>query len=311
MKATSIFGRDGTKSFDSGKSEQAVNRAGVLVQVEGVDVKRPSYSAVADSFAKESELPIMKSLFRFEGGDIIVGASNVFLGPTIIMAAMGDFGLSWDQAVQALSLEYGKKVVPIFTLDQNSEPAPTKFHIDLMMTILRSQVDHNEVAFVESPFELLKTFLGREFTFENSDMDFLKAIEVAVTRRISEVKNGKPITAAEINLYNLLLKNRFEVQVKLEMDSRFVTHILRSNGYKVQLVPGIMVPVNSSNKYFNWTNVVPLSPGSLMVPNYGIPRIEKSVFSIFKSHGYKVLPAHSTESTIKSDGGIRCVTNCL
>lgn len=305
-----LWARDGAKSLEIKKQPQVVSVSGMLVQIDGVDVKRSDYEKVSVVFSNNSNKLLLKSVFRFEGGDVIVGSENIFIGPRIVQAAMHDYGLSWEQAVYYLSLEYGKQVIPIFTIDRSRAPIPVKFHIDLAMTILRSKKTATEVVFVESPFELFKTLFGKELSIESTDSLFLQNIRMTINKRISEAKSGKPIALGELNLFKLLIKNRFEDHVKNELDSRLVVQTLKKHGYEVQLVPGIKVSSNNSNEYINWTNVVPLSPDSLLVPNYSIPKIDKAVYSIYKSHGYDVIPAHSSESTIKLNGGIRCVTNC-
>ncbi len=253
------------------------------------------------SLQQGSLVNLSKSAFRFEGGDIIVGEKHVFLGPDAVHMAMEDFQISRDEALKALSTEFGKPVFEVGAPSDNGSLLPITFHIDLTMAVVRDRHTGKEVILLESPRMALETMLGIPHNQASSEQGYEKISRIALGLKASDPGYGNGLSFKKID--RVLPRVQYR-----EKQLEFVERRLRAMGYATQRVPGLtMLEIGNLEEQdiFNYTNSI-LSGHHAIVPEMGVPQLDKETFDIYRSLGYDVIPMASAYDYFCLYGGPRC-----
>lgn len=219
-------------------------------------------------------LKTRKSLFKFEGGNLIVGEKEIFVGPKVVEDAMKDFFISRTEALEALSREFGRPVVEL-GVPFGNQMKQVDFHIDLSMSIVRDYKTKKEVVLLDS--ETLALELLKKAAKDNG----------ARSEHLKEVL--KTLDPDEI-------LSREKALNYMEME-------LKKKGYEVRRIPGL-----SQNEHiFNYTNSI-YSGNSALVPEMGISVWDESVKATFIEMGHEVYPMPVAQKSLCQKGGIRCLS---
>jgi len=227
------------------------------------------YFGVVEKYAHAAGLPLERSAFRFEGGNILVGRRHVFVGSDIVQNAMADYDITEEEAVAALSREFGRPVLSIGRRDAQhprSELRQPRQHIDLAMAVVRDRRSGREVVLLESP-KLARDLLGD---------------------RLGSVEPEGALWRDDENS---------------EADFDAARRALRGEGYEVIDVPGLTTGWASS---LNYTNAV-LASGHAMIPQLDIPELDVYAANVYRRLGYEVIPMRSARRSLELNGGPRCL----
>jgi hypothetical protein len=110
------------------------------------------YFGVVEKYARAQGLRLERSLFTFEGGNVLRGRHNVFVGASLLSEAMDDLDLGEDEAREALAGELGGRLHVVGTpaRDRLGHADQPHQHIDMTMAIAADHRTGGEVALVES-----------------------------------------------------------------------------------------------------------------------------------------------------------------
>jgi hypothetical protein len=258
--------------------------------------------------------PIQRSIFHFEGGDVVVGARHVFVGPAVIEDNMKRFKISRSEAVAALSAEFGK---PVFEIKRNKIPKksdpnfnhPIDFHIDMFLAVARNHKTGKETILLSSPELGFKALAGRR-----KDSDFPEDWETMAEHLVQGAKDDANgfLTDAERELIATIKKTSpyaFRVQQD-RVNAEAVR--LKALGYDVKFIPGLAQLHGERNEgeweIFGYANSI-LSGKKAIIPELGIPRLDRAATQVFEDElGYEVIHVHSPTESLCLKGGIRCMT---
>lgn len=257
--------------------------------------------------------PTQRSIFHFEGGDVVVGARHVFVGPTVIEDNMKKFRISRSEALQALSAEFGK---PVFEIKRNKIPKkadpsfthPIDFHIDMFLSVARNHKTGKETVLLSSPELGFKALAGRR-----KDADFPEDWDIMAEHLVQGAKDDANgfLTDAERELIATIKKTSpyaFRVQQD-QVNAEAVR--LKALGYDIKFVPGLAQMHGEREmgqwEIFGYANSI-LSGKKAIIPELGIPRLDRAATQAFEDLGYKVIHVYSPTESLCLKGGIRCMT---
>ena len=193
-----VWANDGSKPIHA-------NELATLVQSDGNRVRRPVYNEITSALSQATSLNTTQSLFRFEGGNVLVGDRHVFVGPDIVNGVVEELKISYSEAVRALGIEFGKPIAVVGSPDNKGKMRQTTYHIDLSMMIARNpkKIDE-EIAFVESPNSFFKEFLNFSENDLASSGNFVDAVQNFVRKyRQERTKLTKPEREFLLNLHEI------------------------------------------------------------------------------------------------------------
>ncbi|MBP7843469.1 MAG: hypothetical protein KA116_01520 [Proteobacteria bacterium] len=251
----------------------------------------------------------VKSPLQFEGGNIIVGSNQVFVGTDTIMQNMERLKISRPEAIAALSEEFKLPIIEIASPSsmKSSDRAQLNqpiFHIDMMMAVVKNKNTGKDVVLLESPKMALRT-LARILPdevgiltpdarlFDKGFFDKLVGIEKDFIQTLRGVS----------------LKDLISHQQQLDDIARDLTE----QGIEVKRIPGLTMhhtnlkEENTKVRHFTWTNSI-ISDSYVLIPGLGVPRLDIQAQDIYRNLGYRVHSMVSSQSTLPLLGGIRCVS---
>jgi hypothetical protein len=239
---------------------------------------------------------VERSLFRFEGGNIIVGAQHIFVGSDIIDVNARDLRISRHEAKRVLSIEFGKEVLEVGApLDTSGGLAQIDFHIDLSMAVVRNKKTNRETVLLGSPSKAIEIL--------SSNISIIQKKQTPLFYKTGEASNE----------YKRMSENQILAQLK-KSDSyyreawvKYMTKKLQRIGYEVALVPGLYMQNMGRDdlEYYNYTNLI-VDTEKILMPNLGIDSLDKYSRKVYEDLGYEVIGMDSSRFTLCLSGGIRC-----
>ncbi len=284
VEALRVWARDPSLILDDGET-LLVSRARMMGATSeeldgGMSQKAiDDYYGVVLKYAKQSGLKVRRSLFRFEGGNVMTGERNVFVGNDTVRSAMDDFGITRKEAIDALSKEFGKPVIAL-----GGEHYQSQAHIDLLMSVVRDQHTQREVVVLESIESVQKAFLRYGNVTDPRGKEIAKQVQ------------------------NFLRDDQMWVE-NLAKELKTVKSQLLDAGYRIQEVPGLSVKDyrEATMPLLNYTNVI-VSANKVYMPWFGIPMTDIRAAEVYIELGYDVIPMRSAPASFISSGGPRCLT---
>lgn len=279
------------------------------------DLPRPVYLEPLFDLQNKSQINIRRSLFSFEGGNIIVGDRNIFTGPNTIDSLMWDFHISKQEAVSALEAEFGKPIIEIGSRSPSNHIEKIDFHIDLAMAIARNRNNGQETILLESPKRAIEVLLGDR---KVSDLraKYPEPNEFFKNLILEAQHPNRKLTPQEKDLLKFFVESKDASQLKLREDqAQELAAKLKSKGYDVILIPGIG-KLNGSRKggeelqIFNWTNSI-FSGEHAIIPDLGITSLDHEVHQQVAGLGYKIIPVKTPRYSLCLHGGIRCLSETI
>lgn len=286
------WSQDGSKPIDLPSASINVDTK----RYEGVN----SALAAASSFRFETTFP-----FHLEGGDIVVGDRNIFMGPSSVRSFQTKFSLSMAQAVESLSEIFGKPLI-IISLPGEIHAEPWSFHIDLDLVIAVDRNSNKEVALVRSPEMMLNHFSGAQISAEPS-VDEIVRVKQEILNRFENGSYGSAQTRGARQFLREIGMTSPHIIRNMISKSRMMKRFIAMNGYEVREIPGFAEANTSRSQKFFGTNAV-LSENYALVPGHDFPVFDQLIKGIYEKLGYEVIPMHSSVRTSCFDGGIRCAT---
>lgn len=289
-RGTLIWGQDAAKPLVE------PNTSLIPLHDRGTD-----YSRAVKTLAGAGFIQLRDSMFDFEGGNIISGARNVFVGAHILSGVMFQFHISRDEALRALSAEYGRPVIevgPIHPLGRRQ----MDFHIDLTMAVVRDRVTQEEVVLLDSGLEAFRLLLG-DRNLAQMPADPQTLLRSLVQPRGCDPASNRLLTAAEKRLIGTLSRSldtqRFFAR---EAGLQQVEAELQHQGYRVIRVPSLV----AMGQGINFTNSIFSGPHAIMSMS-GVRVWDDHVRTIMRDLGYSVLFMPVTQKSLDQQGGIRCL----
>jgi hypothetical protein len=274
MTGKNVWTQDGSKPLSS--SSPAAATPAVKVH--------PVYDATIEALKATQKLSVIQSLFKFEGGNVIVGERNLFIGTTDVYQNMNRLHCSRKEILAALEQEFGLPVIEIGggMPEQNgaiSYPSQQDYHIDLSMALVYDHVKKKEVVLLESPEKFVNYLADKpESSFRSKEERYF----------LNLIRDGQLSSMTAVNRQGYL----DAVGKKLE-----------SEGYEVLRIPGYN---EDAQKMINFTNAI-FSGRNAIIPETGFTELDESYKKILSSMGYKTIVSMKLVQEMKKmQGGIRC-----
>ncbi len=204
------------------------------------------------------------SPFKFEGGDLIVGEKNVFIGTEEINYNMRRLHLTRDETLKALDSEFGRPVIEIGATNASDFDPMTfqrDFHIDLSMAVVFDYVKGREVVLLESPKLFLKKLgsLAKKEFRTKEEKEFLTKMTT--------------YPDSEASSYGVSSRQNY-------LDA--VEEKLIKSGYEVVRIPGYS---EGSGEFYNFANSI-FSGRNAIVPETGLRSLDKNYQAVLEKMGY-------------------------
>jgi len=245
------------------------------------------------------------SPFRFEGGNIIVGARQIFVGPSIVEDLMMDLLITRKEALQALEAEFGKPIIEIAQTRFDGSRIPIEYHIDLLMALGRNQKTRQEVAFVSSQDTFLQTFFGLPPINQIKDSRHFMVEKGKALRRLRDRYQGQNLPQTDHDLLSTFSEMSYETVRESEVAYEFARQTLKEQGIEVINIPGKYKKSKNQLRSFNFTNVI-FSGNQVIIPRYNSILIGDKVRKLYEEMDYEVIEIEDIEKLMRGDGGIRC-----
>jgi hypothetical protein len=307
-----MWSQDGSKPIRVSSGEPLQT----LVPIE--NKAAPELHLIWNALGKK-DWPVRRSIFQFEGGDVVVGQRHVFVGPQVIEVNMYKLKISRAEVIDGLSAEFGK---PVFEIKKNQVPlleypsmsAPIDFHVDMFLAVARNHKTGKETVLLSSPELGIKALMGKRKASSFSNDWQIMSEELV---RGAKTDPHAALTSAEESLVKTL-KDAGRDSLHLQQDHVNAEAIrLRSLGYEVKFVPSITRAFKGYEEHtnekkvweiFNYTNSI-FSGKKAIIPELGIPSLDRAATQVFeKDLGYDVIHVHSPTQSLCLHGGIRCMT---
>ncbi len=283
------WAQDGSKSLSTGRKVLVPREMGA----NRLFLSR--YLPQLDALVKAKFIEAKVSPFRFEGGNIVVGAQHVFVGSNLVRWAMDDYKISKAEAIAALSAEFGNPVIDL-GVGVGGGSSQVDFHIDLHLAVIRD----------------LKT--GKEKILLGS---VEKAIGLLAPSSLSARPGqiislfGDSPTLGESQMFRHLTGAEFlNSQKPREASLNALAAYLQSLGYEVERVPDMSFPFDPPSEIpliFSYTNSI-FSKGLALVPEMGIRKWDDYMTRLLNEMGYEVVRFPVAQKSVCFSGGIRCMT---
>jgi hypothetical protein len=253
--------------------------------------------------------------FRFEGGNVIVGARHVFIGSRDVNRLVSDLGVSRQQAIEALSREFGQPVAEVGVVDSGAlgERYQPDFHIDLTFAVARDRNSGKEVIVLDSPERFMEVLLNRSLGDKLPQRPLVTVRNRLLSARRKVEGRLARLSPVEERLIELLrTMDPDEYQMRRD-DLNVLAQQFEALGYEVRRIPGMnwsRAAHRGSNVelfYYNYTNSI-LSPSLAIVPEMGVLPLDAEARRVFESLGYDVKPAPVVRQSLCLWGGVRCLT---
>lgn len=281
--------------------------------------KQAEYLSTLRPVVREELVATQNSLFRFEGGNVIVGKRHIFVGSDIVEAAMEDFRISRIEAREALSAEFGKPVYEIGVPTPTGRYRQHDFHIDLTMAVVTNRNTGKETVLMASPRRALEVLLGLRKGSVRTFQDFSTMVDLA-RKQLRNPERAAKWTDRERYLLKLLTDPRILNHPGTFRGSAYgVARNLARDGYEVVEIPTLNIdlgasiqfhdPVKGSHGfkefYANYTNAI-FSGDQAMIPELALPRMDQAVQDELRQLGYRSSSMRSAEAYFCYLGGPRC-----
>lgn len=321
---TNPWAQDGSKPLASGRATLA--RAQYLKTSTGIQLERfqsdqrlvqNTYSLKLKHLAK-----VIDSKIPFPGGNIIVGAQEIFVGTNVVKETAFHFGVKRAQAKRILRAEFEKPIIELGIPEIESRTLEASaFHIDLDFALVRNSLMEGKkgTVFLNSPSDFLEIALGFPPFHQLTKADFAEQKFRALMKFDSRIKSGEALTYAEITLMNLLAVVPFEVIRYENIVYEVLKKQILAKGYDVKNIPGLSAGSFDERfvigedirfaplPFYNYTNVI-VSPTHILIPQLGIPSVDQVARQAYEALGYKTIPMYSSRDTFRLEGGCRCAS---
>ena len=127
-----------------------------------------------------------------QGGDIIVGDKNFFVGENELKAIQIMFPVPDVTAVEVLSHMFQKPVLPVYVKSNRDAGDEWSFHIDLDMVLAVDRHTNKEVALIRSPEFLLNALSGRTISNEATTAE-LNEVRLRILKKYKSGAFGKSL----------------------------------------------------------------------------------------------------------------------
>lgn len=291
-----IWSQDGSKPLEDGGTVEP----GVGAMITG------SYYDATNALNKFRGLGAQFSKFPFAGGNMIVGARHLFVGTTIVDAVCEQMSISREEAITALSVEFGKPVIEIgVPSGPNRRKYQAEFHIDLTMAVVRNRVTGEEEILLNSPRKAVEELLA------GSDVDSLPNEEVELLQTLQKLllRNSKESPSEDlmarinalIGLAGLkTLEKRLITMIEYQKEYDLIETDLKSHGYTV-------VPIPNFDIGFNWANLI-FSGRYALTAQLGVKIWDDYMSKLLSSKGYEPIKFKAAQKSLFKKGGLRCMS---
>jgi hypothetical protein len=303
-KQIKVIGADSNNNLWAQDASKPLAEGAATLRPPGMALGRDSASYFAPIYKlQEAGLVQVRSTpFRFEGGNIVVGDKHVFVGPDIVTYAVEDFKISRDEAIKALSKEFGKQVVEVAHHRDNSS-VQIDFHLDLTMAVVRNRKTGKETVLIGSVKKAAE-LLTKDFRETNT-----------APRSLGELAKGSstsgPTGSGEKKLAGLFENINDQKLEERESKLDGVAEQMRALGYEVERVPDLSNRAGHTltrvPEIYNYTNII-LSGDVALVPAMGAKVFDESMDQTMRNLGYDPVPFKVVQETICLAGGVRCIS---
>jgi len=276
---------------------------------------------LSESLNNKGVLHHEEAPFSFEGGNIIVGAKHIFVGPDVVKKLVADklfeesVNITHAQAVSYLTKTLGKPV-EVIGKDGPDGKYQIDFHIDLSMAIATNHKTGRETALVGSP-----ALAARILTQKFQATDTLPISEEGL---LSGPDGLRPLSKRENDLMKILMQSTEAYAgwdltlAERQRDLDQVATQLSKLGYDIVRVPdfNIRPPIGSPlnnyrldecNDMMNYTNVI-FSGDHVLTPQLGIQAWDDHMRQVWKDMGYTPIEFVTPQKSLQKQGGLRCLS---
>lgn len=227
------------------------------------------------------------SVFRFDGGDIVVGDRNIFVGAGIVETNAVLLRLPRKKIKELLAAEFGKEIVIVGATKRGAEKEYVDYHTDLTMAVVRNLNTGKEVVLLSSS-EAAASFLDGT---SPKNVEILKSLEHRSVKKREH----------RLRQFELELKRKGYETIKIpgnfEENSFYE---LREKTYHESESGRRRIP-----RVFNYTNLV-LGKGKAILPIYDLPIFDNYMKELLEGFGYEVIEAYQGRRLIQFAGSVRC-----
>lgn len=226
------------------------------LEMEIPEEELKDYFETVEQYGALAGMEVRRASFRFEAGNILIGARHAFVGADIVAELMFWDGLTLDEAKARIGAELQLPVFMVGTVNERGGLGwQPKIHIDLAMAIVYDKVLKKEIAIVED-LNLANGIEGKNLNDHNDPtvlrmQDDLNSLahdlekEGYLVRRVPGVvgKFGR----SEINYTNSIFSPRFALvpHFRVEKLDKAARREFQRMGYRV-------LPVRSAPELFGF-----------------------------------------------------------
>ncbi len=228
-------------------------------------------------------IPSTKLPFYLEGGDIVVGERDVFVGYMTVLENAYRLQISSRDMLNVLGTAFGKPITMI-----GSEKAAPDEHIDYGFAVTKN-LRTGEDVFILGSHQMAIASLHKATAKSKNDANHIR-------NRLESM-----------NLKSKL--NNFQHRLDYQAE---ILQIAKEKSYPVLEVPrvGPAYSFFSPSAIFTYTNSIFVGKTAMM-PTLGIDSIDDAATKAFESLGYSVIPVPFGKELFFCAGGVRCATAVL
>jgi hypothetical protein len=321
-----LWARDGSKPLQFSPSEKP---AVVMPRTSAHDWHQQRYMWSVAAISAASQTEIISSPLAFRGGDIVVGARQIFVGKKTIERNAHELSISFNDSFAAFQQHFDGDVVLMEAAD---------FDLDLSLALVRDKKSGEEVALLASPWETLKFFLEdlkeREkggFTFDLKGL-LSDGVHGSLFERLSQLN----LTPGEKDFLHFLDQLAGSKELQIDFEARAAAleaqrRQLQQLRYRIIEVPdfGLVREASTSPHRgptdtmtedeqafarsrvntpgaFNYVNSV-FSRNFALVPVTGVRILDRHYQNIIRGLGYPTFGIPAVQRSMCLKGGARCL----
>lgn len=242
----------------------------------------------------------------FQGGNIIVGDRNVFVGEKEINYVQLAYNESEAGALRIISSIFQKPALGAYLRTSQYGGNEWSFHIDLDMVLAVDRHTNKEVALVRSPEALLTALSGESMPTHPTNEDVIRMRDL-ILKRYRTGYFGQMLAPGSNEFFVRLSATDAISLREMIANGRLFKRLISAYGYETRALPGFGDAQGAGQSMFFGTNAV-LSGDLAIIPQNKMPELDRLIRAEYEKLGYTVFQMRSAAKSICQQGGPRCVT---
>ena len=220
-----VWTQDGSKPAISSNPKTVVT-----APIEG---KTKEYRRLLQEYENAKIVELEHSPLFFQGGNVVVGNQNVFVGTDVTSKIMSNYRIGRKNALALMEQEWGRPIIEIGNTRfmDSAIPYQPDFHIDLTMAAVFNPKTKKETILLGSADEFFK--------------------------EIRDMKAKDFVTQTELDIFNVLRdSDRVKNLAWRELQIKNIKQHLESKGFEVKLIPNLSYGSRDARPVVNYTAIL-------------------------------------------------------